>query len=137
MVLVAFSETITALYVKCGKEYDSKSENLQGKHLIYATPLPTEVKTVGGLLVQQMMLLFRLVLRGHFINHLFLKVLVIHITKSENSLSSYLPFGYKYLKYLSISFRQEVDPVLEYNPSLWMINENEFDAHIENIDLRN
>ncbi|KAL4463226.1 hypothetical protein ABPG74_007227 [Tetrahymena malaccensis] len=138
-VLMTFSECLTALYQKCSYEYDSKSSLLQGKHLIYSINLPTDIKKMGGTLVILMSLLQKLMLKGHFIDHNFLKVLIQHIVKQEGSISSKIDFGYRFLKYESINFRGDRNQILENilacNPFLWLINQEEFEQRIKSCNL--
>lgn len=61
--------------------------------------MPTDVKKMGGILVLMMGLLSKLILKGHFIDHNFLKVLIQQIVKQEASISSKIDFGYRFLKY--------------------------------------
>jgi hypothetical protein len=112
-LLIVFAETITALNEKCSREYDSKSSKLSGKNLVYSVSLPTDVKRLGGILLQLMASLQQLMLRGHFIDHNFLKVFVQHLVKQETSYASKVNFGYRFLKYQSFAFRGDRALVME------------------------
>lgn len=90
-----FSQTITCLYQKCSHEFDSISQTLSGKCLKYQIRLPTDIKKMGGILVVLMSFLQQLIIKGHFIDHNYLKVMVQHIVKQETSKSSNVEFGYR------------------------------------------
>lgn len=141
-VMMAFSEAITFLFQKTGKEFDSKSHVMQSKHLRYQTQLHTDSKILTKNLVFLMNCVIKLIFRGLYIDHNFMKVLLLHLVKQETSLMSQLPFGYRFLKYVITSFRIDKEAIEafkneadRYNPYFWMTREVEFDSKLGNRDL--
>lgn len=86
--------------------------------------------------------LLKLVFRGLYIDHNFVKVLCLHLIKQETSLMSELPFGYKFLKFMISSLKVDKDAIEafkdqadRYNPYFWLVKEVEFDNKISSSDL--
>jgi phosphatidylinositol 4-kinase len=126
-VVMAFSEAITFLHAKIGKEFDSKSHIMHSKHLKYMTLLHTDSKVLTKTVIFLMNCITKLVFRGLLIDHNFMKVLILHLIKQETTLMSTLPFGYKFLKYVITSFRIDVDAFRDHdNPYFWITREGEF-----------
>lgn len=141
-VVMAFSEAITFLFQKIGKEFDSKSHIMLSKHLRYQTLLHTDSKILTKTLIFLMNCVIKLVIRGLYIDHNFMKVLLLHLIKQETSLMSQLPFGYRFLKYVITSFRIDKEAIEafkneadRYNPYFWMTREVEFDSKLSQSDL--
>ncbi|KRX05034.1 Protein kinase-like domain [Pseudocohnilembus persalinus] len=91
--------------------------------------------------LQRIRTLQLMIVRGHFIDNNFLKVLVQHIVKQEMMVSSKLDFGYRFLKYISITFRGERNTVIEdiydYNSFLWLIDPQKFNESVEKSKIEN
>jgi hypothetical protein len=105
-VLIVWAECITILYRKSNQEYESRSERLKGKSLISSTPIPTERKLILARLNVLMKGLYEVVLRGHLIDNDYLGVRVQYLIR-QNCKSASFGFGWKYLKHLTNSYKDD------------------------------
>lgn len=55
--------------------------------------------------------MLKLIFRGLYIDHNFVKVFCLHLIRQETSLLSELPFGYKFLKFLVNSFKVDKEAI--------------------------
>lgn len=101
-----WAESITILYRKSNQEYESRSERLKGKWLVSGTPIPTERKVIIARLGVLMKGLYEVVLRGHLIDNDYLGVRVQYLIR-ENCKSASFGFGWKYLKHLTNSYKDD------------------------------
>ena len=126
-LLKIFSEVISFLYIKVSQEYESKSEALKGRHLLANILIPNNISEIMERLGKIMVSLYQVVLRGHCIDDTYLKLRVSYLIREENTFSTELTFGYKFLRHLINNFREDRDfierEVLMGNACLWWINE--------------
>ena len=104
--------------------------------------LHTDQKVLTQNIIFLMNCLLKLIFRGLYIDHNFVKVFCLHLIRQETSLLSELPFGYKFLKFLISSFKVDKDAIEafkdqadRYNPYFWLVKEVEFDNKISTSDM--
>jgi carotenoid cleavage dioxygenase-like enzyme len=103
---------------------------------VSSTPIPTERKVILARLTVLMQGLYQVVLRGHLIDNDYLGVRVQYLIR-ENCKSASFGFGWKYLKHLTNSYKDDQEfiakEVLTNNSCSWFVNEDYFNSRLKNI----
>ncbi|CAK58855.1 unnamed protein product (macronuclear) [Paramecium tetraurelia] len=138
-VIKVCSYLLTVISQKIGREYDSKSKQVFNDQKVM---LNTDQKILTQNIVFLMNCMLKLIFRGLYIDHNFVKVFCLHLIRQETSLLSELPFGYKFLKFLVNSFKVDKEAIEtfkdqadRYNPYFWLVKEVEFDTRISSSDM--
>jgi hypothetical protein len=83
--------------------------------------------------------LLQFILRGHFIDHKYLRRVINHILREKNKIALELNFGYKFLRFITVNFKHHqinyFDQGRLYYSATWLIEKEKFDKKIEMIDL--
>ena len=102
---------------------------MKGKGLVANILIPTKKKDVLKRMITLMTATYQIILHGHCINHNYLRIRTTYLIK-ENSNTSNITFGWKYLKHLITNFKEDKEfiakEVLLNNSCAWFINEEFF-----------
>lgn len=79
---------------------------MKGKYFTANILIPTKNKDVLKRMIKIMTAMYEIILHGHCINDNYLRIRTIYLIK-ENSRTSSITFGWKYLKHLITNFKED------------------------------